>query len=377
MGNQVYIKLAPETPDAKIDELNVRLKVAKTEFRFTTRRNNEDWLYDINNNPKSPQAHLRPDGRDLTMEELTTIFPFYTEVGAGDVDVAFARCKPTRAKKIIELLAKEPLVASLSSNAEDLFERAREARGGVDENAVRALFLKMGNPYVPELTPKNERMKRPESGIATFKTWGDAECCVLYGNVDMPQWMKDDKYAKPEDNSLYRDSKGRGYLLVPLLALGPTYNHAIEQYYARACDLGLLADFRAFAMLVYNADLADDACKVLIQPANRALSEMDCLAIIRKIAIGHSRNTRSYLTNFESRAGVMRPGKALKGWLKGRSFGQSEIKKLEYVLTTLVHHHGFYSMHAARLMYEEDVFAEAAKMPRTMEHPSCRPENVK
>ena len=96
MSQIVYIKAKSEV---NLDELNKILARLEIKNDFTTDKHNHDWLRDINENPQSPQRHLKPADRDLKMNELHELFESYTEVGLMDFDVAFSRTDEETAQK--------------------------------------------------------------------------------------------------------------------------------------------------------------------------------------------------------------------------------------------------------------------------------------
>ena len=86
MGQLVEIKLKTDN-DIEIRKINSILKKMKIENRFSLEQDNIDWLKDINTNLKSPQSHLKPADRDLTLEELKELFTRWTETEIGRAHV--------------------------------------------------------------------------------------------------------------------------------------------------------------------------------------------------------------------------------------------------------------------------------------------------
>lgn len=64
-----------------IEKVNADLQKRGVENRFITEKNTLEWLNDINANPESPQAHLKPKGRNLTVKELREWIPEWTDTG--------------------------------------------------------------------------------------------------------------------------------------------------------------------------------------------------------------------------------------------------------------------------------------------------------
>lgn len=99
MGQLVVIRLKAKD-DLGIIEVNKLLKKAGIKRTFTTEQDNINWFNDINNNPKSPQAHLKP----ITLKDLKGLFGLWCEPGVLSFDVAFSRTSQAEAKKFAKFI---------------------------------------------------------------------------------------------------------------------------------------------------------------------------------------------------------------------------------------------------------------------------------
>ena len=133
MGNQVWFHLQDGVSDSQIAEANQRITEAlKTypgpkegedpilQYGFMLSRDLDDWITDINTNPKSPQAHLKP----ATHASLRQMFGMYATPGAMAIDTAYTRCPEDLACILADALVQEPLLARISSNGRDFLQKA-------------------------------------------------------------------------------------------------------------------------------------------------------------------------------------------------------------------------------------------------------------
>jgi hypothetical protein len=118
MGQLVIIRLKAKD-DKSITAVNKLLKKAGIKNSFITEEDNIAWIQDINNNPKSPQAHLRP----LTVKQLKYIFGIWCEVGALHFDVAFSRTSQALAKRYAKFILKHADLIDQLQGANELIER--------------------------------------------------------------------------------------------------------------------------------------------------------------------------------------------------------------------------------------------------------------
>jgi len=251
MGQLVYIGAKKHA----VEKLNKVLDKMKIENAFTTEQDNISWLKDINENPGSPQAHLKPTDRDLTMEELLRLFPSLTEVGLMTFDVAFSRTSEEEAQKYLAFIKKYKNSIEYLKGAQELIERYETT--AEDKKVIKLLNVKEKEP---EKLPVEERTKKDlQGGHLLCKSWGLQPFWVIFGKVkdDRPVFMKDRQYKDDAYNSLYRDKKGYGYLLIPLLPLNNSQLEFVEKVYDDAWSMGLRECFTYFIPVVYGLDIVN------------------------------------------------------------------------------------------------------------------------
>ncbi len=340
MSNMVYFYLREGIPDSEIRAINRRLKESlkaysrpedgedpALDYRFCTREAVDAWVWDINNNPKSPQAHLKP----ATRASLYAMFkgvPDLVSPGVLGIDVAFSRCPQPLARILADALDKEPLLLRISSNGADFLAQA----GYPAEHPLTKLIE-------PERAPalNSMRRERPQSGVATFRTVNGEPVCVLYGNVDMPTFLKDDQYVEPEYNGLYRDDRGRPYLLVPLLKVDAQSTESIFAYHKRSEELLIDVHPMAFATILYGAE-------IMAKPGSPGIIDaFDCLqmlVVLRRKLSGYIDRT-AWAGLVFSKKGVARPhGRTKNPNLNEKSSPVEVIENsMAYAATMLVEHH--------------------------------------
>lgn len=347
MSDMVRFKLNPEAGDEQIEAINAKLAATrlKRAYKFITRHANQEWVDDINNNPKSPQSHLGP----ITMEELQQTFDTWAEVGLLEVDIAFERASPSDCKKIAAVLANEPLLAEVSGLMARFIEKIS------DEDAVKRFRSIYKAPEEPEEPALNEdRRDPPQSGVASFLDWNGNEICVLYGNVNAPRFMKDDRYQDDRYNGLYRDKLNRPYLLVPLLKLGASALDDVNMYWQRATDIGLRCHPAAFGVTLYSMNLAS-------MPHDE-LTEHECLQMARAVLNSMLPHHQHQGTSAKFKDGVAKPCVA-----SGNDAAQ--FRAMAIILTMLARHHGYSEDKIARLagilMEDGDIESQVAELKRT------------
>lgn len=251
--------LRPGTPDKEIARINKALKALKMimDFQFIREKDNLEWLKSINEDPNSPQKHLKPEGRDLTLEELKMMFKSWTRVGVLQVDAMFGRCPPKDAVKILRFMSAEPMLLSIEgkSDLDRLKKEAIEVDPSLPAATLQALDALLEVPPPPEKNP--DRREMPQSGVARFADWNGSDIEVLFGSVDSPRYMKDDEYLDDDYNPLYRDKEGRAYMLLPLLQFGPGIEKRLDEIYRHAYEIGLKTDPFSFYAAVYGQVPAD------------------------------------------------------------------------------------------------------------------------
>ena len=124
-----------------------------------------------------------------------------------------------------------------------------------DKKVIKLLNVKEKDP---EKLPVEERTKKDlQSGHMLCKSWGLQPFWVIFGKVDKPRFMKNKVYVDDAYNSLYRDKKGYGYLLLPLMPLNNNTVEFAEQVYDEAWDMGLREAFTYFIPMVYGLDVVN------------------------------------------------------------------------------------------------------------------------
>ena len=250
MGQIVYIKAKD---GINLDELNKVLTQMDIKNDFTTDKHNQDWLKDINTNPKSPQAHLKPVDRDLTMDELHQLFESYTEVGLLDFDVAFCRTDEATAQKYLEFISLHKEDIEYLRGAAELIERYETT---LEQKRVIILLNRVEKD--PVKLPKNEQTKDDlQGGILLCKSWSTKPFWVIYGKVESPVFMKKRIYEDDLYNNLYKDKQGYAYLLIPLIPIDNKQVEFAEKVYTACWNMGLRESFAFFIPYVYGLDLTN------------------------------------------------------------------------------------------------------------------------
>lgn len=212
---------------ANPEAMNAKLEALYSKHRFNSETENQDWLDDINNNPESPQAHLKPKGKDLSMEDLTKTFPKDTKVGLMQVDCSYSRLDKQEAVKLAKFITKNKNAIHFLRNANDFIEKAE-----ITNRSLLNLLNDLNRRRLPLLErPEDMRDQLPESGIVLVKTWGLQKAWLLFGNVEKnrPVWMKENKYIRKSANRLHTDKEGRGFLLMPLYDFSPNFADVVSK----------------------------------------------------------------------------------------------------------------------------------------------------
>ena len=345
MGNQVWFHLQDGVSDSQIAEANQRItKALKSysgpkegedpilQYGFMSSRDLDDWATDINTNPKSPQAHLKP----ATHASLRQMFGMYATPGAMAIDTAYTRCPEDLACILADALVQEPLLARISSNGRDFLQKA----GYGDDHPLARLI----EPRVVPVLNTNRR-EPPQSGVATFRGINDSFVCMLYGKVDRPTYMKDDQYEDPKYNALYHDNQGRAYMLVPLLRLGAQSREDIWEYYDHARQLFLKVHPVAFASILYGVSVSDKPADVPSYKLGSAeiIDAYDCLQMLRGL-----RDKRPH-----ERASL---GYAFTKTLVAKNYDTQDTADtmMAYAATMLAVHHGMEPDEINHLIMEND-----------------------
>lgn len=214
---------------ASPEEMNAKLKALHSNYYFNSETENKAWLDDINNNPKAPQAHLKPKGKNLSMKALKEIFPRDTKPGFMYVDCSYSRLDNSEAIKLIKFIKQNKDSIHFLRNADDFIEKI-----DITNDEVLSLLNDLNRRRLPRLeTPKDMRQEMPQSGQILAKTWGPngSRVWLLFGKVekDRPVFLKKDKYVRKGLNNLHKDDKGRGFLLMPLYDFSPNFAEVVTK----------------------------------------------------------------------------------------------------------------------------------------------------
>ena len=229
MGQLVYIKAKSGSEGI----LNAILTEMDIKNDFTTEQHNQDWLKDINENPKSPQRHLKPKDRNLTMDELKDMFESYTEIGLLDFDIAFNRTSDEDIQKYLEFIRIHRDNIEFLKGAEELIERYETT-----PKQRRVIILLNQIEPDPVKLPKSEQTTDElQGGILLCKSWSTKPFWVIFGNVDSPVFLKKRIYEDDIYNNLYRDKQGYAYLLLPLLPINDKQLDFVMKVYNEAWEM--------------------------------------------------------------------------------------------------------------------------------------------
>jgi len=251
MGQLVFIKLKTEE-DSEIQKVNAILKDMGIETDFTMEKHNIDWLNDINTNVKSHQRHLKPDDRDLELQELKDMFNHWTEVGLFQVDVAFGRTSEEQMQLIAKFIEENIDKIKYVQSGDELGNRAEITEK--QKVIIKGLEKKKQSP---KKLPIEQRTNTDlQSGVLLCKGWGagDNKFWVAFGNVDEPKFMKNRIYVDDLYNDLYKTKDGRAVMLIPLMPLSGSVegdSKFLLDVYNRACEIGLVENPCYFLPMVY------------------------------------------------------------------------------------------------------------------------------
>lgn len=217
-----------------------------TDNVFITEAINQEWLDGINNDKDHPLKHLKPEDRDLTMEELKSLFPTWTKEGTLEYHFSSETDEeeiPKYAKFIVE--NKESI--QFLNYGEKLIER-----GEVPEE-YHSVILSLEEPETePEMLSEEEQYRPDlEYGLMLCKSWGLDPFYVVFGNVDRPRFMKERIYKEDIYNNLYRNSQGYGFMLLPLYNFSEGF---AEKVFNEAWSIGLREEPHFFMSYIYNFD---------------------------------------------------------------------------------------------------------------------------
>lgn len=252
MGQNVYILAKPE---ADLKKLNLALKRLDLKNSFTTAKDIDNWLNDINTDPKSPQGHLKPADRDLTREELCKMFENYTTIGLLSFDVYFSRTSDIEAAKYLKFICANALSIEHLKNFKSFIER-------YPVNLKEKLIIESLNLETPDPVklPKSEQeIPDLQGGLLLCKSWSLKPFWVIFGKTenDQPRFLKSKIYEDDMYNNIYHDKAGYAYLLIPLMPLGNNQLEFVEEVYHNCWQMGLRECFTYFIPFIYGLDISN------------------------------------------------------------------------------------------------------------------------
>lgn len=248
MGQTVKIKLKTKV-DAEIENFNSILETMGITNKFVTEKMNIDWVNNINIDPKSPHAHLKP----ITLEKLKEFFTYYTEIGLLDFDVAFGRTSQEQVDLYAMFIHENKDQIDYVKGGDELVSRYNI----VSEYAETILNLNL-IPDKPKKLPKDQQTKDDlQSGQFLCKSWGLKPFWIVFGNVDQPTFMKKRIYVDDLYNDLYKDKQGYAYMLFPLLPFGNDSLEKAYDWFDYAWELGLRETANFILPILYGFDFAN------------------------------------------------------------------------------------------------------------------------
>lgn len=247
----MYIQLKK---DSDIHKMNTVLEGLGIKSKFITVEDNEEWLKDINENPNSPQKHLKPTDRPLLMDELVEIMPLWTQVGLFHSDLYYGRTSEKDMKNIAKFVNENHNFVEYIKNADLLIERGKISNKY--QNVLRQLNK---DDDEPEKLPQEEQhIPDLNGGLLLAKSFSVKPFWVIFGNVTRPSFLKTKIYKEDIYNDLYRDSQGYGYMMLPLYDSSSNFS---EKVLEAAWNIGLREEPNFFMAYIYKF-LFDDVKSV-------------------------------------------------------------------------------------------------------------------
>ena len=236
--------------------MNLELKRLGVKNSFHTEKDNQAWLDDINKNPKSPQKHLKPENRDLTMDELKNIFPYWTETCLFFTDLYFNRTSESQMKKIATFIEKQCNNIQYIKSGDLLIERCPN----LTQKEIDVIKSLKKPEKEPEKLPKDKQhVPDLESGLLLCKSFSPEPFWVAFGKVDKPCFLKEKIYKEDIYNNIYRDKQGYAYMLIPLMPFGEAGLNVAEKTVNHAWKMGLREHPNFFLGYIYNLTHSKDS----------------------------------------------------------------------------------------------------------------------
>lgn len=243
MGCMFTIKLKDVNGSSKMNKV---LKQRGIEGAFLTEEMNLEWLEDINNNPESPHKHLKPENRNLTLEELKDMFTTWTVVGLYETDLYFGRTSKEQMELLAQFIYEYKGDIEYVAKSDILIKRS-----DLPSEQVEVLKSLEVPDKKPEMLPEEERcIHNFQNGQLLCKSWNSTTpFWAIYGKVEKPTFLKDKIYVEDLYNNIYKDKKGYAYMLIPLQPFGA--KNFGEKVYEQAFELGLREHPLYFLPMVY------------------------------------------------------------------------------------------------------------------------------
>lgn len=235
------------------EEINKVLQGYGINNHFVTPANNNAWLEEINHDPTNPQKHLKPKGRELTMDELKKTFPKWTEEGLFEADLNYNRTPVNEIQSIAEFVIDYQMVISYITEAEAMINK-----GDLKKEFWPILKLMNKPEEEPEkLPPEEQYIPDIQSGILSCKYWGEKKVWLIYGKVDTPRFLKENIFRDACMNNIYKDKNGLAYLLVPLMPLGNSTMDFLERTLQEINLMGVMENPYFVAGNIYSSRIID------------------------------------------------------------------------------------------------------------------------
>lgn len=226
-------------------EFNALLLTRGVEGSFFREEEWMEWVDEINSDPDHVLNHLKP----VDVMKLKTVFRSFV-TGEVDWDLYFGRTPVEQMQGIGLFIRDHHADIEWISGSDTLIER-----GELDPSVLPILRVleKVADP--PALLPEEDRrIPEHEGGHLLCKTWSGPgqEFWVIFGAVDELKFLRRIEYVDDHMNSLYRDSQGRGYLMLPLYNFSRGF---MERVYDAAYQMGLREDPNYLGAMVYKFEL--------------------------------------------------------------------------------------------------------------------------
>jgi hypothetical protein len=136
----------------------------------------------------------------------------------------------------------------------------------------------------PTIRPAEQRRTPPDRGVIPLaaKDRIGPKIWALYGRVDTPVLLKDDRYIEASFNGFYRDQNGWAFLLVPYVSEDdPNRAEIADAAYRRAVALGIIERPEVFLTCLYHYQLPEYRILAIhLDEPDDVIEEDKCLVIV-------------------------------------------------------------------------------------------------